>query len=141
MYVLYMAVDKLVIRWALSSDHAHRYQRVFNVLIIVGDFAYIPIAITYGLCRIAIWIGFALLSYVRPDINIYPRGLESWDMGHVTFVATITMMLQREAEYAQMFGHDIGKQDTKTDGKDKYVRLVNSGSIGMQNEDGNGDML
>eukprot|EP01083_Nonionella_stella_P000311 921_1 len=100
-YLAYLFVEYVIIRYCIHQkiDLLDKYENAFNVLLIVSDFMYLPIAITYGILRILIWIGFALLSYVRPDVNIYPRGLEDWDMGHATFVSFIRLLLAREQMY------------------------------------------
>ena len=64
---------------------------------------YLPLAIFSGLFRMIFWNLFCILSYFRPDINVYPRGLESYDMGHLTFVATVRLFVEREVEYIEMY--------------------------------------
>eukprot|EP01083_Nonionella_stella_P102831 292932_1 len=104
-YLAYFFVEFVIVRYYVHQkiDLLDKYESAFKVLLIVSDFMYLPIAITYGMLRILIWIIFALLSYVRPDVNIYPRGLEGWDMGHVTFVSFIRLLLAREQMYIDRF--------------------------------------
>ena len=41
---------------------------------------------------------------MRADLNMYPRGMEDWDYGHLTFVATVRLTIEREIEFVQKHG-------------------------------------
>ncbi|ETO10724.1 hypothetical protein RFI_26653 [Reticulomyxa filosa] len=71
---------------------------------------------------------FALLSYLRPDLNMYPRGLENFDYGHLTFVSSIRLMVEREAVYlSKEFGPMMHKRYRNVQG------LSPGASLGMFN--------
>ncbi len=75
-------------RWLVDRKGSIRrkYGHWFQYFMPLSDFMYLPLAILFGLFRIVMWIVFALFSYARPDINMYPRGLEDWDYGHLAGV-------------------------------------------------------
>merc|ERR1712039_718077 len=84
-------------------DLLNKYENVFNIVLIVSDFMYLPLALSLGIFRILFWLCFALFSYMRPDINMYPRGLEDWDLAHVAFVSTVQMVIDREKKFMRKY--------------------------------------
>ena len=138
-YACYYAAEFVVVRWlilgrALTEKNGYlklKRLRVFRFVLVVSDLMYLPLALFFGLFRMLFWNLFCIVSYVRPDINVYPRGLESYDMGHLTFVATVRLFVEREAEFPRMH-RQAEQQEHSTGGNGERPKA-------MHMEDDNGD--
>ena len=73
-------------------------ERIFSWFLLLGDFSFMPFSILSGFYRIIYWVGFIPFSYLRPDISPYPSSLETYDSGHLVFLATVRLAIDRELE-------------------------------------------
>lgn len=111
-YLIYYLIDLLFTRkyllskvFTLSNGSINpKHERWFRFFIVLSDFMYLPLAIMFGIFRIIFWCIFALFSYMRADLNMYPRGMEDWDYGHLTFISTVRLTIEREIEFVQKHG-------------------------------------
>ena len=107
-YVLYYFAEYVIIQWIILGSYLtengsikSKKTKIFQFILILDDLMYLPLAAWSGIFRMLFWLIFCFLSYLRPDINVYPQGLENWDYGHLTFVATVRLMVEREAEFIE----------------------------------------
>ena len=109
-YCLYFLIDYVFIRSILFScilsdkrknyQMKKKYKDLFNVVLILYDFLYMPLALSGGFFKFVWLICIALLSFLRPDINVFPRNWETWDYGYFTFIASVRLNIEREIEFA-----------------------------------------
>ena len=104
-YLLYYVVDYIIRYFVFSkyiSDSKNFYSlqkdkvNIFSNIIILNDFLFIPLAMYSGLINMYWYMLIALFKFMRPDINIYPRGMESWDYAYLTYIASIRITVERE---------------------------------------------
>eukprot|EP00485_Elphidium_margaritaceum_P008562 CAMPEP_0202699386 /NCGR_PEP_ID=MMETSP1385-20130828/12610_1 /ASSEMBLY_ACC=CAM_ASM_000861 /TAXON_ID=933848 /ORGANISM="Elphidium margaritaceum" /LENGTH=540 /DNA_ID=CAMNT_0049356319 /DNA_START=1 /DNA_END=1623 /DNA_ORIENTATION=- len=106
-YLIYYALDYGIVRfWFLSKmlsekDGSLKPTKVyvFRFALILNDLMYLPLAAFLGLLRVTTLVLFCLLAFLRPDVNVYPKGLEDYDVSHLAFVSTVRLCVEREAEY------------------------------------------
>ena len=103
-YALFYFVEYAIVRWLLldriltekNGSLKLKWINLFQFVLIMSDIGYFPLALWFGLFRMLFWNLLCILSYFRPDVNVYPRGMETWDMGHTTFVSTVRLFVERE---------------------------------------------
>ena len=69
-----------------------------SLVMIINDLTYIPLAVIFCLIRIVQLIVICLISYIRPDLSIFPGYLATLDHGHLSFVSSVRLNVEREEE-------------------------------------------
>ena len=64
-------------------------RRWFKFCSICLELFYFPLSLFTGLSTFVLVNVIAIFGYLRPDVCVMPAGMESWDLGHTTFVAAI----------------------------------------------------
>ena len=144
-YLLYYLIDYVGLRWYLFgkyvSDEKNEYDiksnriNFFTGMVVVTDFLFGPLAITLGIFNVLWYILIALFKFMRPDVNIYPRGLETVDYAFLTYIASVRVTVEREIKFVNGF------DDQNGDDSYSYSSDGAGGKLAMKNVDDKQVML
>ena len=117
-YLLYYLIDMIGLRLLLfgkfmsdennenSLKQEEKIHYLFKIFVVLTDFLFIPLGIFTGVVNVFLYNLIAVFKFMRPDVNIYPRGLESADYGHLTYVASVRITVEREVHMRVEDKHD-----------------------------------
>ena len=57
---------------------------------------YLSLALLKGATRVAMLIGFVILSYFQPAMCMFPDGYEGWDSAHVCFMCYVAERVEND---------------------------------------------
>ena len=103
---------------------------LFQLLLFFNELMNLPLVIFFGLFRITIWSIFGIISYLRPDLTVYPKNMESFDIAHRAFIASIKLTIETEMKYLE-------KYEDHFDGIDNFNLIQEKSEI----ESSDNDML
>eukprot|EP01083_Nonionella_stella_P268890 909277_1 len=130
----YIFIDNFIFK-KLLVDHTgsirkskHEFfEKCFKLLLIINDFMNFPMALCHSVLRILSGSLFMVISYLRPDISMYPRGFKHKDMAHSAFVASIRLLIEREQEYLIRFKDQYAQHcsgNVMVDAQDAHTKGV-----------------
>eukprot|EP01084_Bolivina_argentea_P069693 126753_1 len=94
----YIIFQYLIIKIWFKNKVDNKY---VGLIFIINDLTYIPLAILFCLIKIVQSIVICMLSFLRPDLSIFPGYLSVLDHSHLSFVSNIKLNVENENIYYQ----------------------------------------
>jgi len=129
MYAIYYVGNIVVVRGFILGEILTDWFRIrrlqaFRFWIFSLELFYLPLTVPFGAFRIITWFLCAVFSFLRPDVNVYPRGLEDWDYGHLTLTSSILLQTHREVALEQLLRETWNEHGAET--KEEKLRFSQS---------------
>ena len=99
----YILFGKILSDWNNKMSLQSNRKYIFNTMIVLSDFLFAPLAFTNGIATFGFIILVTIGSFLRPDINTYPRG----------YIASVRITVERERRFME-------KNDSTVRGSDGF---------------------
>ena len=96
----YYILELIIFQWLIFGKifGEKLESKYVGIFVIINDLTYIPMAVIFCLVRMVQLIVLCLISYIRPDLSIFPGYLDTMDHGHLSFVSNVRLTMQTEKQ-------------------------------------------
>eukprot|EP01084_Bolivina_argentea_P288754 495659_1 len=128
-FTVFFLLHYIVFGKIFKSEQRTKYRSYWSTFLMLSDVLFMPLALSSAARRFIIWILFGIFSYMRPDINVFPHGMESLDWGPLSYISTtriaVEIELQKIAKDTKitLFGND------EIDENKKYKNKFSASSV------------
>ena len=101
-YLLYYVFEWIIFQYLIMKvwfKHGINEHKCASLILIINDLTYIPLAALFCVIKIIQSAILCIVSFMRPDLSVFPSYLSTLDHGHLVFVANARLAVQSEKNY------------------------------------------